>query len=198
MTEVDKKTPDTGTRAGRRRCGADDGVRPAMRGAAATLVVGCALGWLPGTAAAAGGTALSPVEREVPEFELDALDGASFDAEALRGQPWIVNFWATWCAPCIEELPAMNRARAALEGQGVGMLAVNAGETPEDIETFLGKVPIDFPVLLGDAVSTLPDWQVQVLPTTLVVDADGRVVYEALGPRDWDDDALLDRVRALR
>ena len=57
---------------------------------------------------------------------------------------------------------------------------------------------MDFPVLLGDAATTLPDWDVRVLPTTLVVDAAGRVVHEALGPRDWDDAALLDRVRALR
>ena len=92
----------------------------------------------------------------------------------------------------------MNAAWAALEGDGVGMLAINAGEAPEIIEAFLERVPVDFPVLLGDAAATLPDWDVRVLPTTLVVDADGRVVHEALGPRDWDDEALLDRVRALR
>ena len=163
---------------------------------AVVLVV--ALAAAGGPAVAAGGTELDDADRALPTFSLDGLDGATWDAAALGGKPTVVNFWATWCAPCIEELPAMNAAWAELQGDGVGMLAINAGEAPETIEAFLERVPVDFPVLLGDAAATLPDWGVRVLPTTLVVDADGRVVHEALGPRDWDDPALLDRVRALR
>ena len=150
-----------------------------------------------GSALAAGGTALTPAERAPPEFAIEGLDGTEWSAATLEGRPWIVNFWATWCAPCIEELPAMNAAWAALEDDGVGMLAINAGEGRESVEAFLERVPVDFPVALGD-VQALPDWSVRVLPTTLVIDAEGRVAYEALGPREWDDEALLDRVRALR
>ena len=91
----------------------------------------------------------------------------------------------------------MNAAREALDPASVGMLAVNVGESPEAIEIFLEEVPIDFPILLGDAVFTLPDWGASALPTTLVVDADGRVVLEAVGPRDWDDSGLLERLAAL-
>ena len=91
----------------------------------------------------------------------------------------------------------MNTAREALEPAGVGMLAVNVGEGREAIETFLDQVPVDFPIALGDATSTLPDWGARALPTTLVVDAEGRIVFEALGPRDWDDPALIERLAAL-
>ena len=166
--------------------------------AVSTIVLAVALATADGPAIAAGGTELDDADRALPTFSLDGLDGATWDAAALEGRPTVVNFWATWCAPCVEELPAMNAAWAELEDDGVGMLAINAGEAPETIEAFLERVPVDFPVLLGDAAATLPDWGVRVLPTTLVVDADGRVVHEALGPRDWDDPALLDRVRALR
>ena len=58
-------------------------------------------------------------------------------------------------------------------------------------------IPIDFPVLLGDGATTMPNWQLRALPSTLIVDKEGRIVYAALGPRDWDDEELLDRIRDL-
>ena len=149
------------------------------------------------TGAIAAEVSLAEVDRALPAFELATLDGATLDPDALAGKPWVVNFWATWCPPCIEEMPAMNTAWEALEGAGVGMLAINVGDAPEAIETFLERVPIDFPIALGDGASTLPDWDATVLPTTLIVDANGRVVFEALGPRDWDDPGLIARLAAL-
>lgn len=139
---------------------------------------------------------LSEVDRPVPQFDLVTVDADRWQADSLQGKPWIINFWATWCPPCIEELPSMNAAWEKLEERGVGMLAINAGEGQAAVETFLGKIPIDFTTLLGDAQS-LGNWSVRALPTTIVVDASGKVVYEALGPREWDDDALLEKVLAL-
>ena len=139
---------------------------------------------------------LSEIDRDLPNFELASLEGETWDVDALLGKPWIINFWASWCAPCIEEMPAMNRAWADVEDDGIGMLAINAGESTLAIRTFLEKVPVDFKILLGDG-QTLPDWSVRALPTTVVIDSTGKVVYEALGPREWDDPVLLDRVRAL-
>ena len=148
-------------------------------------------------AALAAAVSLAAVDRPVPDFALETLDGERLDPAALAGKPWVVNFWATWCPPCIEEMPAMNTAWETLEGAGVGMLAINVGETPEAIEAFLERVPIDFPIALGDGASVLPDWSARALPTTLIVDAGGRVVFEAVGPRDWDDPALIERLAAL-
>ncbi|NND89248.1 MAG: TlpA family protein disulfide reductase [Granulosicoccus sp.] len=142
------------------------------------------------------GEGLVAVDREVPVFSLQAMDDSLWQADSLRGKPWVINFWATWCPPCIEEIPSMNAAWQSLQGQGVGMLAINAGEGRQAVEIFLEKLSIDFPTLLGVADS-LPNWSVRALPTTLVVDAQGRVVYEALGPREWDDEALLHRILEL-
>jgi len=147
--------------------------------------------------APAADISLTEVDRPVPPFELKALDGTTVDAEALDGKPWVVNFWATWCSPCIEEMPAMNTAWRTLEPAGLGMLAVNVGESRAAIEAFVERVPIDFPILLGDGARTLPDWGARALPTTLVLDRSGRIVYEAVGPRAWDDAELIRRLAAL-
>jgi thiol-disulfide isomerase/thioredoxin len=145
------------------------------------------------TSATAQQVPLSAIERDLPDFDLGSVEGGQWDADSLAGKPWVINFWATWCAPCIEEIPSMNRGWAVLEDKGVGMLAINAGEDPTTVKQFLTNIPIDFPTLLGDG-DTLPHWSVRVLPTTIVVDAKGQVVYEALGPREWDDEALLQSV----
>ena len=136
---------------------------------------------------------LTPVERVVPEFSLVSTDSKEWDAESLSGKYWVVNFWATWCPPCIEEIPSMNKAWAVLEPEGIGMLAINAGEGRAAVEEFLDKIPIDFPTLLGN-MDTLPNWSARALPTTLVVDKSGKVVFEALGPREWDSLELLQEI----
>jgi len=136
---------------------------------------------------------MTSIDRELPEFSLPGIDDATWDKEALAGKVWVVNFWATWCPPCIEELPSMNRAWSKLEPEGIGMLAINAGEDRFDVESFLGRVPIDFTTVLGD-LDTLPNWSVRALPTTIVIDQTGKVVLEALGPREWDDPELLQQV----
>jgi len=139
---------------------------------------------------------LKEVDRSVPQFQLQSVAEEMWDIESLKGKPWIINFWATWCPPCIEEIPAMNSAWAVLEEKGFGMLAINAGEGRVAVESFLDRIPIDFPTLLGDN-NSLPDWSVRALPTTVVVNADGKVIFEALGPREWDDEALLQRLISL-
>lgn len=133
---------------------------------------------------------LSTINRDLPQFSLRALDDTVWNIESLRGKPWVINFWATWCPPCIEEIPSMNRAYEYLEPQGIGMLAINAGEGAGAVVPFMDRVSFDFPHVLGDA-NTLVNWSVRALPTTIVIDAEGNIVFEALGPREWDDRELL-------
>ncbi len=140
---------------------------------------------------------LTPTDRELPAFELLHLSDGTWDQFSLEGIPYIVNFWATWCAPCVHELPAMNRAYERLEDEGVGMVAINVGEPAGAIKTFMQTVPIDFNVLLGSQM-TLPNWKVRGLPTTFIVSADGKIIAEAIGPREWDNPAFIDYMLALR
>ena len=140
---------------------------------------------------------LVEVDRTLPEFDLASMDDGQWQADSLEGKVWVINFWATWCPPCVEEIPSMNEAWQALEDQGVGMLAINAGEGRDAVETFLKKISIDFPILLGDG-NSLANWSIRALPTTVVVNAKGEVVYEALGPREWHEEELLAKVLELR
>ncbi len=154
-----------------------------------------------------GVTAEPPPQRElltpVPgaplarDFDLPDMDGKRHRLSDYRGKVVIVNFWATWCPPCRKELPSMNRAWARLQKAGVMMLAVNVGESEDVIFPFMADYPIDFPVLLDQEGEIIDRWPVRGLPTTFVIDPHGRLVYQAIGGREWDDPELLGMVRAL-
>lgn len=163
----------------------------------ATLLLACVASIGFSLAAHAQELQLTPTERSLPTFELQDLQNSTWDSSSLEGQPYIVNFWATWCAPCVHELPAMNRAAAQLVGEGVGMLAINVGEDANTIQAFMQQVPIDFDVVLGNQL-TLPNWKVRGLPTTFIVSAEGNIIAEAIGPREWDDPKFIEYMLTLR
>ncbi len=133
-----------------------------------------------------------------PAFELPDMDGELFQLSQFQGKPVIVNFWATWCPPCREEIPSMNRAWAKIKDQGIEMIAINVGEDEDTIFSFTGDYPIDFQMLMDQSGTIIQQWPVKGLPTTFVVDPQGRLHYRAIGGREWDSDHLLEMVRALR
>lgn len=133
-----------------------------------------------------------------PDFALQDVDGKTWRLSELRGQPVIVNFWATWCPPCREEMPSMQRAWEQLQVEGVMMLAVNVGESADTVFQFTANYPVDFPLLLDLDSAVLGQWPVRGLPATFVVDAQGRIAYRAIGGREWDDPQLLAPVLRLR
>jgi len=142
---------------------------------------------------------LTRVDNPVPDFSLEGVDGKVYDPEALKGKTWLINFWAVWCAPCLEELPSLNRAWSELQQHDVGMLAINIGEDADKIEQFLKEhdLQIDFPIVIGDKIRTLSNWSARGLPHTVVVSSEGKIVYEAIGPREWDDETIVDAIVAI-
>lgn len=136
-------------------------------------------------------------KKPAPSFTLQDMDGESHSLSDYRGKIVIINFWATWCPPCRAELPSMNRAWKKVKDDNIEMLAINVGEDEDTIFTFLGDNPIDFPVLLDETGDMIKTWPVRGLPTTFVLDSEGRLVYQAIGGREWDSDALLEKVRML-
>jgi len=143
---------------------------------------------------------LSPVEPPIPapDFALPDVDGNLHHMTEYLGKPVIVNFWATWCPPCREEMPSMNRAWKEVESEGIAMLAINVGEDEDTVFTFTADYPVEFTLLLDENGVVVEDWGVLGLPTTFVVDPKGQIVYRAVGGRAWDDPVLLDKVRALK
>lgn len=126
-----------------------------------------------------------------PEFNLPDMDGNKFSLSDFRGKTVIINFWATWCPPCREELPSMNRTWHRIKNKNIDMIAINVGEDEDTIFSFMADYPIDFQVLLDQSGEVINRWPVKGLPTTFIVDPEGNLFYQAIGGREWDSDSLL-------
>jgi thiol-disulfide isomerase/thioredoxin len=125
------------------------------------------------------------------------IDGKSVDLKSLQGRVLVVNFWATWCEPCRDEMPSLQRLREKLSGKPFEVITVNFGESAEKIAQFLGKENVTLPVLLDTRKETAKDWGVGGLPMTFLVDAKGRVRYSVFGERDWSEGPSLALVEKL-
>ncbi len=114
-----------------------------------------------------------------------------------RGQVVLVNFWATWCPPCRAEMPSMERLRQKMAGRPLVILGVNSGESPDEVNDFLTGMKIEFPILLDLDSANARRWKVFALPTSFLVDAEGRVRYSLAGAVEWDSDEALERIEKL-
>ncbi len=150
-------------------------------------------------AAPAAAQSLAPVDETMvaPDFGLRDLDGREHRLSSYQGRVLIVNFWATWCPPCREEMPSLQRVREQLHGNGVEVLAVNVGEDEDAILTFTASYPVTFPLLLDEDGRVVDSWPVLGLPTTYVVEPGGRLAYRAVGAREWDDPEIVEQIRTL-
>jgi peroxiredoxin len=130
-------------------------------------------------------------------LELQDVDGKLHRLADYRGKVVLVNFWATWCVPCREEMPSMQALRDSLQGRPFEVLAVNVGEGARAARGFGEKMALRFPLLLDADTTTTRAWGARVLPANFVVDPDGRIRYSHLGALDWareDVKAQLERL----
>jgi thiol-disulfide isomerase/thioredoxin len=147
---------------------------------------------------AAGGTDLVPwTGGPTPALSLQDLEGRIRTLAAMKGRVVIVNFWATWCAPCIAEMPAMQRLRDKLGGAPFEILAVNYLEGTPRINDFLKKRPLKLPILRDSDGAARTDWGVKVFPTSFVVDAEGRIRYSVQGDVEWMSAKVERQIRDL-
>lgn len=139
-------------------------------------------------ASVAAETQLKPWAGTVtPALARDDLTGKRVDLKDFRGRVVLVNFWATWCEPCRDEMPSLERLRGKLRGRPFDVLTVNYGEGPAKINAFLAKQKISLPVLLDPEKEAALEWKAGGLPMTFLVDAEGRVRYSAFGECDWSE-----------
>jgi peroxiredoxin len=132
-----------------------------------------------------------------PAFALPDLDGQQVALDDLRGQVVLVNFWATWCKPCEDEMPAMQRLHDALAPSGFELLAVSVDESDEPVREFQERLGLHFPILMDPAKDVADTYQSFRFPESFLVGRDGTLVARYIGPRDWDAPAYVDRIRRL-
>ena len=149
---------------------------------------------------AADDQSLTPISGQpaAPDFDLKDPEGRPQRLADYRGKPVILNFWATWCPPCREEMPSMQRAYEKLAAEGIAVVAINVGEDAQTIAQFLEEEPVDVALPMDTDSKVAQRYHMKGLPTTYVIDPDGRLAYRAMGSREWDDPSLLEQVRALK
>ena len=133
-----------------------------------------------------------------PPFTLQAIDGTEVSLGAFRGRTIIVNFWATWCVPCVAEMPSLQRARDRLANDGVEVIAINLQESRSRVARFVDRLGLTFPVVLDPSGATKTAWGVRVFPTTFVIAPDQRITFVARGEVDWDDAEVQAQVRGTK
>ena len=151
-------------------------------------------------AAAAQEQALHKVDesRPAPPFALKDIDGKTHSLSDYKGKVIVLNFWATWCPPCRFEMPSMERAQALTINDDVVFLGINVGEDADTIFTFTADYPVTFPLLMDINSEIIEQYPVVGLPTTYVIDTQGRIVYQAIGTRDWDNANIVNQLKALK
>lgn len=132
-----------------------------------------------------------------PELKAQDLAGATRTLADYRGKVVLLNFWASWCPPCLREMPSMERLREKMAGRPLVIVALDSAETRKEVEAFLAKMQLGFPVLLDPDGSNTKRWRVFALPTSFLLDASGRIRYVLTGPIEWDEDAAVAKIEEL-
>jgi thiol-disulfide isomerase/thioredoxin len=143
-------------------------------------------------------TRLSPL-MDAPELQLLDMGGQTVSLSELSGKVVLINFWATWCPPCLKELPSMQRLWESFEGQPFRLLAVNVGEGHDDIFAFTGtfETELTFQFLLDESMAVTRRWPITALPTTFIVNKQGQIVSKVLGEKDWGNKDVAQQIRDL-
>ncbi len=122
---------------------------------------------------------------------LKTLDGTMHDLAKYRGKVVLVNFWATWCEPCRDEMPSIQKLKEKFVDQPFAVLAVNVDEPESRVRAFLEKTPLDLTVVLDPGKPVTKSWNARILPASYVIGRDGRVRYSVVGELDWSDPQVV-------
>lgn len=138
-----------------------------------------------------------PTGFPTPALNLEDLSGQRHTLDDYRGEVVLVNFWATWCPPCLIEMPSMQRLQEKLAGRPFRILAVNVKESEGTIWKFHKLIKAKFPLLLDRDGQASEDWQVVVYPSSYLVDTRGQIRYQVTGMRKWDDPEIVQTIEKL-
>ncbi|MFK8027607.1 MAG: TlpA disulfide reductase family protein [Gammaproteobacteria bacterium] len=133
---------------------------------------------------------------EASNFTLMSAHGSDISLSDYEGKFVVLNFWATWCPPCVKEMPALNKLHNKLSGSSLEVVGVHVGPALATVKQFLKDKPVDFDILIDKNMS-LSSWQVSGLPTTFLISPSGKVIYKATGEREWGSDEMVKFIRGV-
>lgn len=166
-----------------------------------SLCLACLILWMSAWPAHAGDAMTAMRMARVPpgttaaSFELLSLDGGRLRSQDLAGKVVLLNFWATWCGPCKEEMPSLARLRERLDPNAFAVVTMTTDGQAEAIRQFLAQLGVTLPVLFDEQQDVSRAFMVRGLPTTVLIAADGTVLARAVGPREWDSEAAITLMR---
>lgn len=133
---------------------------------------------------------------ELKSLSLVDVEEQPVALESFKGKVILLNFWATWCPPCIKEMPSMERLRNQLSGKPFEVVAINVGESPTTVSSFMLELDTEltFPILLDQDAKSFGQLGLRGLPMTLILDHEGNIIEKVLGGRDWDDKKSVDLI----
>ena len=132
-----------------------------------------------------------------PALESVGFDGQPYALEDQAGSVVLVNFWASWCRPCVDEIPSLHRLAAKFEGSAFAVVTVNVGEDRARIARFLKQVPVELPLLMDYDARIAKDWMIYVYPSSYLVDHQGKIRYAYLGALEWDSTENFQIIQSL-
>jgi len=132
-----------------------------------------------------------------PTLRLTGFDGQSYALEDQRGSVVLVNFWASWCRPCVDEIPSLHRLAVRFEDDAFSIVTVNVGEDRARVARFLQQVPVELPLLMDYDASIAKDWMIYVYPSNYLVDHQGKIRYAYLGALEWDSTENIQIIQSL-
>jgi peroxiredoxin len=132
-----------------------------------------------------------------PDFTLPARDGGNVQLSALKGQVVMINFWATWCGPCRQEMPLLEQIHAKFEPLGFTLLGVNVEPDSATATAWLKGMPVTFPILFDTKNAVAERFGVMGMPSSVFVDREGRVRYVHRGYKPGDEAQYADMIRSL-
>ena len=135
-----------------------------------------------------------PAAKPAPDFNLMGMDGETHTLEDLKGKFVLVNFWATWCNPCKVEMPLLEKLHQTLKSEKFTVLGLHVGPGPENIEEFKKLMPISFPIYVDMDLEV--NWGVPGLPTTFLMNPEGKLIYRAVGKREFASDEMVNFLKS--
>jgi len=132
-----------------------------------------------------------------PLLNFNDLQGVPHSLKKHKGKVLLLNFWATWCPPCVKELPSLNRLRNKVNNENFKILAIDIGEETETVKQFLKPMEIEFSVLTDPEGESVKPWNLIAFPSSFVIDKHGKIRYGLFGAIEWDDPEVIKIIQKL-